>query len=101
MPLNNGNNKSTATISYTSASSTVSSTFPLWLRLWFELIEPWILFFGMLTNLLVVFVMPRRGVAAAFSAKFYYISIAAVDVINLLNSWVIFTFLGDTLYSLK
>lgn len=96
MSLNTGNT-STAALSYTTASSTVSGTMSLCLRLWFELIELWILFFGMLTNLLVVCVMLRRGVAAASSTKFYYISIAAVDVINLLNSWVIYTFLGDTL----
>ena len=93
-------NDNTNTVpSFTTPSSSTETT-PLWLRLWFELIEPWILLFGILTNLLVIAVMPRRAVAVAPSAKFYYISIAAVDVFDLANSWVVYTFLGDTLYAL-
>lgn len=91
------NSTSIAQITTTSTSSTSTDTTPLWLRLWFELIEPWILLFGMVTNIIVVMVMPRHAVAVARSAKIYYITIAAVDVFNLFNSWVIYTFLGDTM----
>lgn len=72
---------------------------PLWLRVWFELVEPWILLFGVLSNLLVAALMPRRAVAVASSAKIYYVSIAVCDCYNLINSWILFSFIGDTLYS--
>lgn len=78
------------------AAATVGT--PLWLRIWFELIEPWILLFGVLFNALVIAIMPRRSVAVAQSAKIYYVSIAVFDCYNLINSWILFSFIGDTLY---
>ena len=63
----------------TSATAAVSIGTPLWLRIWFELIEPWILLFGVIFNVLVIIIMPRRAVAVAQSAKIYYVSIAVSD----------------------
>lgn len=72
----------------------------LWVRLGFEIIVPNIVIFGLVTNTLVVIVMPKKGVAVGSSAKIYYLSIAIFDIINLFNSQVINTIISKSMYVL-
>lgn len=72
----------------------------LWVRLCFEIMVPNIAIFGLITNTLVVIVMPKKGLAVGRSAKIYYISIAIFDIINLFNSQVINTTLSESMYAL-
>lgn len=70
----------------------------LWLRLWFEIIEPNIVIFGLISNALVFIVMPRKGVAVGSSAKIYYTSIAISDFFKLINSYLLYTLINDSMY---
>ena len=72
----------------------------LWLRIWFEIIAPDILIFGLVSNLLVFIVMPRQKVLVGVSAKIYYTSIAISDFIDLINSWILYGTINDTMYDL-
>lgn len=78
----------------TSAPKTVIE---LWLRLWFEIIEPDILIFGVIANAVIFLVMPRPEVAVAPTAKIYYISIAISDFLNLIVGWIFFTTVNDSM----
>lgn len=70
----------------------------LWIRLWFEIIEPDIVIFGLIANALVIIVMLRQGVAVGTSPKIYYTSIAISDFFNLINNWVLYTLINDSMY---
>ena len=85
----------TLSTSNTSATKTVTE---LWLRLWFEIVEPDIVIFGLITNAVIFLIMPRSGVSVAPSAKICYVSIAISDFINLINSWVLYTTINDSMY---
>ena len=88
-----------STTSVESSGGTVAP-FPLWLEFWFEMIEPWILFFGILGNIFVVAIMPRPSVIVGPSMKIYYTSIGVADVINLVQ-YCFYTFFNDSLYAFK
>ena len=85
------------TILSTSNSATTKTVTELWLRLWFEIFEPDILIFGIVTNAAIFLVIPRPDVAVAPTAKIYYVSIAISDFINLINSWVLYTTINDSM----
>ena len=84
----------TLSISNITATKTVTE---LWLRLWFEIFEPDIVIFGLITNAVIFLIMPRSSVSVAPSAKIYYVSIAISDFINLINSWVLYTTINDSM----
>ena len=67
------------------------------LKFWFVFIEPWFLFGGILGNLAILFVMPRKKVNINKSMKVYYIIIAFFDLYNLVNSWILWTFISDSM----
>lgn len=73
----------------------------LWMRLWFEIFEPDITIFGIVTNFLVVLVMPRSKVAVGSSAKIYYISMSISDFFNLINSWLLYAVVNDSMYACR
>lgn len=79
-------------------STSSGNLWQLWLRLWFEIIAPDVLIFGVISNLLVFIVMPRKNVAVGVSAKIYYTSIAISDFIDLINSWILFGTINDSMY---
>lgn len=76
------------------------SPYQLWLRLWFEIVAPLVIIFGILSDLLVFIVMPRKNVTVGSSAKIYYSSIAISDCIDLINSWFLYGTINDTMYEL-
>lgn len=84
----------------TTTANTVGTVapFPVWLMIWFELLEPWILIFGILGNILVVCVIPRAGVTVGPSLKIYYTSIGVSDIINLVQ-YCFYTLFNDTMYA--
>lgn len=94
------NINSNYTFSTLSAAANVKTSTELWLRLWFEIIEPDVLIFGILTNAMIFLIMPRPEVTVAPSAKIYYVSIAISDFINLINSWVLYTTVNDSMCAL-
>lgn len=72
--------------------------FQLWLRIWFEIIEPDVLVIGIFSNAFIFLVMPRTGVTIGQSAKIYYVLIAISDFINLINSWIMYCTINDSMY---
>ena len=68
------------------------------MRLWFEIFEPDIIIFGLVTNSLVFLVMPRSKVEVGPSAKLYYVSLAISDFFALIVGWFLQTLINDTMY---
>lgn len=85
------------TITNSTTLSSRKNQWELWLRLWFEIIAPDVLAFGVISNLIVVIVMPRQNVAIGVSVKIYYTTIAISDFIDLINSWILFGTINDTM----
>ena len=85
---------------HSSTSSTSTTVTELWLRIWFEIFEPNIIIFGLVTSSLIFLVMPRSKVAVGQSAKIYYVSIAISDSINFIDGFILFTIINDTMYAL-
>ena len=75
----------------------ISEEYSFVLRFWYVFIEPWFLFGGVLGNLLILCVMPMNLVTIRASLKMYYIIIAISDLYNIINSWILWTFIYDTL----
>ena len=84
----------------TNNSNTSTIVTELWLRIWFEIFEPNIISFGLVSSVLIFLVMPRSKVAVGPSAKIYYVSIAISDLINLVDGFFLFTVINDTMYAL-
>lgn len=89
------------TNSILTATNKSAHTTQLFLRIWFGFIEPNIVFMGIISNALVLIVMPRQGVTIGVSAKIYYLTIGVSDFIDLIDSWLIYTTINDTMYALK
>ncbi|MCP6769671.1 hypothetical protein NL529_32965, partial [Klebsiella pneumoniae] len=80
---------STAAISVTTSSP--GGVIELWFRIWIQIIEPDIVIFGIITNPIIFFIMPRSVVAVGPSAKIYYVTIAISDIINLSVEYMWYT----------
>ena len=70
----------------------------IYLKLMFIVYEPIVITIGLIGNLIVMVVMPRKSVKVAATLKFYYVSIAIADFIDIFNSWFLWVILSDTLY---
>lgn len=90
-------NNSTSSNVYSTTAVASGYLSELWLRLWFVIIEPDIVIFGLIANTLVVILMPRQSVAVGNSPKIYYTSIAISDLINLIINWVLYTLANNSL----
>lgn len=52
----------------------------LWIRLLYEILVPNIVIIGLITNALVIIVMPKKEVAVGSSAKIYSILLSNIDI---------------------
>ena len=67
------------------------------LKFWFIFLEPWFIIGGILGNIAILCVMPLKSVNIRWSMKIYYLTIAFFDLYNIINSWVMWTTINDTL----
>ena len=74
--------------------------YPYYQVISFLTVYPAIVAIGLIGNALIICIMPRTKVQICRSTKLYYLIIAIADMANLINSWVIWTFLDESLYLL-
>ena len=67
------------------------------LNIFLLVIEPLLIIIGLTGNILVLVVMPKQGVLASKSAKFYYITMAIANFLDIIVGWFIRSFLSETL----
>ena len=83
----------------TVTTSSPGGVIQLWFRIWLQIIQPDIVIFGMITNPIILLLMPRSAVTVGPSAKIYYVTIAISDFINLSVEYVWYTLISDSMYA--
>ena len=60
--------------------------------------DPIFIMIGLIGNAIIIIIMPRKEIKVGKSPRFYYISVAVADFINIFNSWFLWAFFKDSLY---